>query len=66
MVASLTWVGFIEIIVKRFTLVYQNLCEGMNLAQIKLTGPLKAHMLDLNAPMNATPKIDTFAKKFLF
>jgi hypothetical protein len=62
----LTWVGFMKLLVKRFTPVYQQLYEGMNLVQMRLTGPLKAYVLDLNAPMNATPKMDNFAKKFLF
>jgi hypothetical protein len=28
--------------------------------------PLKAYVLDLNAPMNPTPKMDNFAKKCIF
>jgi hypothetical protein len=55
-----------KLLVERFTLVYQQLCEGMNLVQIRLTGPLKAYVLDLHAPMNATPKMDNFAKKYIF
>jgi hypothetical protein len=51
-----------ELLVKRFTPVYQKLCKVMNLVQIRLMGPLKAHVLDLNAPMNATPKMNNFAK----
>jgi hypothetical protein len=62
----LNWVGFMELLVERFTPVYLSLCEGMNLVQMRLTGPLKAYELDLNAPMNATPKIDNFAKKCIF
>jgi hypothetical protein len=62
----LTWVGFMELLVERFTPVYQQLCEGMNLVQMRLMGPLKAYVLDLNAPMNATPKMDNFAKKCIF
>jgi hypothetical protein len=50
-VASLNWVGFMELLVERFTPVYQQLCERMNLVQMKLTGPLKAYELDLNALM---------------
>jgi hypothetical protein len=38
----------------------------MNLVEMRLTGPLRAHVLDLNAPMNATPKMDNFAKKGIF
>jgi len=34
---------------------------------MRFTGSLKAYVLDfLNAPMNATPKIDKFAKKCIF
>jgi hypothetical protein len=33
---------------------------------MRLTGPLKAYELDLNASMNATPKMDNFAKKCIF
>jgi hypothetical protein len=55
-----------ELLVERFTPVYQKLCEGMNLVQMRLTGPLKAYVLDLNAPMNATPKMDNFANKCIF
>jgi hypothetical protein len=36
------------------------------LVQMRLMGPLKAYVLHLNAPMNATPKIDNFAKKCIF
>jgi hypothetical protein len=53
-----------ELLVERFTPEYQQLCEGMNLVQIRLTGPLKAYVLDLNAPMNVTPKMDK--KKCIF
>jgi hypothetical protein len=55
-----------ELLVERFTLVYQKLCEGMNLVQMRFTWPLKAYVLDLNAPMNVTPKMDNFAKKCIF
>jgi hypothetical protein len=56
-----------ELLVKRFTPVYQKLCEVMNLVQMRLTGPLKAHVLDLNAPMKfGKPKMDNFAKKCIF
>jgi hypothetical protein len=67
-VASLNWVqlGFKELLIERFTPVYQQLCEGMNLVQMRLTGALKAYELDLNVPMNATPKMDNFAKKCIF
>ena len=46
--------------------MYQKLCEEMNLVQMMLTGPLKAYVLALNTPMNATPKMDNFAKKYVF
>jgi hypothetical protein len=65
-VASLNWVGFMKLLVERFISLYQQLFEGMNLVQMRLTGPLKAYELDLNAPMNATPKMDNFAKKCIF
>jgi hypothetical protein len=55
-----------ELLVERFTPVYQQLCEGMNLVQMRVTVIFKAYMLDLNALMNATPKMDNFAKKCIF
>jgi hypothetical protein len=55
-----------KLLVERFTPVYQQLCEGMNLVPMRLTGPFKAFVLDLNAPMNARPKMDNFAKKCIF
>ena len=55
-----------EFLVKRLTPEYQKLCEGMNLVQMRLTGPLKAHVLHLNAPMDATPRMDNLAKKCIF
>jgi hypothetical protein len=55
-----------KLFVKRFTPEYQELLEGMNLVQIWYTGPLKAYVLDLNAPMNVTPKMDNVAKKCIF
>jgi hypothetical protein len=55
-----------ELFVKRSTPVFQKLCEEMDLVQMRLTGPPKAYVLDLNAPMNATPKMDNFAKKCIF
>jgi hypothetical protein len=65
-VANLTWVGFMELLVEVLTTVYQQLCEGMNLVQMRLTGPLKAYVLDLNVPMNVTPNMDNYAKKCIF
>jgi uncharacterized protein YjaG (DUF416 family) len=62
----LIWVGFMELLVERFTPVYQQLCEGMNLVQTRITGILKAYVLDLNASMNATPKMNNFVKKCIF
>jgi hypothetical protein len=62
----LNWVGFMKLLIKRFTPVYQKLCEGMNLVQMRLMGSLKAHVFDLNAPMNAKPKMENFAKKCIF
>jgi hypothetical protein len=38
----------------------------MNLVQMRLTGPLKAYELDLDAPKNAKPKMNNFAKKCIF
>ena len=38
----------------------------MNLVQMKLTGPLKAYVLNLDAQINATPKMDKFALKIYF
>jgi hypothetical protein len=55
-----------KLFVKRFTSEYQELLKGMNLVQIWHTGPLKAYVLDSNAPMNATPKMNNFAKKYMF
>jgi hypothetical protein len=64
--ANLTWVGFKELLVDRFTLEYQELREGMNLVQMRHTGFLKAYVHDFNAQMNATPKMDEFAKRCIF
>jgi hypothetical protein len=33
---------------------------------MRLMRPLKAYVLDLNAPMIVTPKMDNFAKKCIF
>ena len=66
MVANLTWVGFKELLVERFMSEYQELHEGMNLVQIRHTGSLKAYVHDFNAQMNATLKMDKFAKKCIF
>jgi hypothetical protein len=54
-VASLTWIGFKELISDRFPPKNQELKEGMNLVQIKHTGSLKAYVPDFNAQMNITP-----------
>ena len=66
MVASLTWVGFKEVLFERFMPEYQELHEGMNLVQMRHTGSLKAYVRDFNVQMNATPKMDEFAKKCIF
>ena len=63
MVESLSWIGFKELLVERFTLEYQELHEGMNLVQMRHTRSLKAYVCDFNVQMNATPKMDKFAKK---
>jgi hypothetical protein len=36
------------------------------LVQMRLMGPLKAYVFNLNAPMNDIPKVDNFAKKCIF
>jgi Fe-S-cluster containining protein len=46
--------------------VYQKLCEGMDLVQMRPTGPFKTYVLDLNAQMNATLKMNNFGKKCIF
>jgi hypothetical protein len=38
----------------------------MNLVEMRLMRPLKAYVLDLNTPMNATPKMNNFVKKCIF
>ena len=40
--------------------------EDMNLVQMRHTRSLKAYVCNFNAQMNATPKIDEFAKKCIF
>ena len=40
--------------------------EGMNLVQIKHIGSFKAYVHNFNTQMNATPKMDEFAKKCIF
>ena len=47
-VASLTWVGFKELLVERFMFEYQILHMVINLVQLKYTGHLKAYMHDLH------------------
>ena len=64
--ANLTWIGFKELLVDRFTLEYQELRKGINLVQMRHIGSLKAYVRDFNAQMNATPKMDEFAKKCIF
>jgi hypothetical protein len=64
--ANLTWVGFKELFVDRFTPEYQELREGLNFVQMRHTGSLKAYVRDFNAQMNATPKMDEFAKRCIF
>lgn len=66
MVARLTWVGFKEFLIDRFTLKYQKLYEDMNLVEIKLTGFLKAFVRNFNVQMNATPRMDEFANECIF
>ena len=66
MAASLTWIGFKEFLVDRFTPEYQELQEGMNLVQMKHTGSLKAYVCDFYVQMNATPTMDEFAKNCIF
>jgi hypothetical protein len=46
--------------------VHAGVPKIMNLVQMRFVGLLKAYVLDLNAPMNATPKINNFAKKCIF
>jgi hypothetical protein len=43
-VANLTSVDFIELFVKNFTREYQELLEGINLVQMRLTWPCKAYV----------------------
>jgi hypothetical protein len=65
--ANLTWVGFKELLVDRFTPEYQKLREGMNLVQMRHTRSLKAYVRVFNAQMNVTPKkMDEFAKRCIF
>ena len=66
MVASLTWIDFKELLVKRSTPKYQEFREGMNLVQMRYTGSLEAYVCNFNAQMNATSKMDEFAKKHIF
>lgn len=61
-VANLTWVGFMKLLLKRFMPEYQDLLEGMNLVQIRLTRPFHAYVVNLNAQMNATLKINKFGR----
>ena len=55
-----------DLLVERFTPVYQKLCEGMNMVQMRLTGPLKAYVLDLDVPTNVIPMMDNYAKKYIY
>jgi hypothetical protein len=40
--------------------------DGMNLVQMRHKGSRKAYVRNFNAQMNATPKMDKFAKKCIF
>ena len=66
MVANVNWIGFKELFIKTFMLKYQKLVEGMNLVQIRHIGSLKAYVHNFNTQMNAMPKIDEFANKYIF
>ena len=62
-----TWIGFKEILDDRFMREYQELQETMNLVQMRHTWFLKANVRKCaNVQMNATPKMDKFAKKCIF
>lgn len=63
MVASLTWVGFKELLIEMFMPEYKEQSEGMNLVQKRHTKFLKAYVGDFNAQMNVTPNMDEIPKK---
>lgn len=66
MVANLTWIGFKEFLINRFILEYPKVYEDMNLVQMKHMGSLKAFVHDFNVQMNATLRMDEFAKECIF
>ena len=65
-VGSLIWIGFKKLVIERFILEYQKLCEDMNLVQIRKTRSFMAYVCGFNAQMNATSKMDEFVKKCIF
>jgi hypothetical protein len=64
--ANLTWINFKELLVDKFMREYQNLCEEMNLVQMRHTGLFTAYVRYLNTQINATPKINKFSRKYIF
>jgi hypothetical protein len=54
------------LLVDRFTPEYQELREEMNLVQMRHTWSFEAYVRNFNAQMNATPKMDEFAKRCIF
>jgi hypothetical protein len=47
-------------------LEYQKLREEINIVQMRHTGFLDAYVHNFNAQMNATPKMDVFARNYIF
>ena len=66
MVAIFIMVDFMKFFTKRFTLKNQELCDRMNLMQMRHTESLKAYVCNCNAQMNATPHMHKVTKNIFF
>lgn len=52
-----------KLFVKRFTPEYEELCEGMTFGASEAF--IKTYVPNINSQMNATPKMDEFANKYI-
>ena len=66
MEASLIWIGFKELLIERFTPKYYKLLERINLVQMKHIRSVKVYVRNFNTKINATPRMEEFAKKCMF
>ena len=64
-VANLIWVVFKELVVESFMPKYEEFCEGINLVQMWHMGSLTVYIGNFNGPMNVTPKMHEFSRKYI-